>query len=193
MKFLIYFFVVFILVNSAYGCNVTKINFNLCNTSSLCRSNLYLTENGDDYEIFDFLYTQFKSKLALDVPNMEAWLCSTYDEDNTVLTHNIEEILFLELLGDFKYCYHSNEYFDSFLRVCVCKTDKVCKYEYPIYLDLHFVNYEVIMSFIWFSLVCLTIKMIYDSKHIVMLILDEKRIESQNRFIGGSTTPQVVF
>lgn len=172
MNFLsILILILFFYTNSALACDVININFKLCNTSELCQNNLYLNENINDITTFGFLYNRFMNTVS-NRATIESWICSNYNETNFFLTYDITETVWIDFFGHYKYCINSNEYFDSFLGACVCKTDKVCKYTHPFNVDLHFVNYEILASILYLVVVATVIFGFVKIKHIISLAND---------------------
>ena len=131
-------------------CNASRLSYDLCNSDTLCRDSFYINENGEDVEVFTFLYYRFATH-----PALESLLCS---HDNSTLVYNSSGhvdptglddfyVLWIATMSSYHFC-PENEYFDAVLQVCTCKQDKTCEFISPRDMEFHTSNYVLIFFII---------------------------------------------
>ena len=121
-------------------CNPVLISLLLCNSSEICRSRMYIDENGsDDITTFQFIYTSLVSKYDFET-KIETWLCESTNYTNDVIfpVEDHVQLLWIEFMNRFQYCNHINQYFDGETGECLCKSDKLCRYVSPTNLSSRF-------------------------------------------------------
>lgn len=141
--------VLLILVACCSACDVIQISFDLCNTDVFCQNSMYIDENGADLITFEFLYERLLGNTTYQ-STFEDMLCN--ETTGNVTAPSAFEKLWITTMSKYRYCNHINQYFDGYIKKCVCKTDKICKYTSANDEEFHFTN-----SSLFFVIILLTI------------------------------------
>lgn len=157
--FLIFCFIIIINFNIHFIeatplCNIEELSFDLCYANLNCRSKLFIDENNNDTDTFNWLLYRVITAYRLnDV--IEGILCN----------NNSTEVqdLWVSTLSTFTFCQHINEYFDGYLHSCQCKTDKICIHEDPNSKFFHFTSTQF---FTWFILGLVVYGILYNNDEI---------------------------
>ena len=155
-----YIYICYIIPVHATDCDPILLSYKLCLTSSLCRTRMFIDENGDDMEVFAFLFNRLISSHILQ-RNIDSWLCdhncsglTSIDliQQSTINYDTLDDFyrLWIVLMSRYRFCEHVNQYFDGYLKTCICKQDKSCIYVHPSDIEFHFTNYQLLF---WSSLV----------------------------------------
>lgn len=147
-------------LKAADACDSIQLSFDLCMTDPQCTSSFYIDENGDDFDVFSFLYLRFASPHTT-FETLETILCS---HDNSSLVYNSSGsldpvalddfyVLWIQFMSSYHFC-EINAYMDSSMMRCVCKQDKICVYIAPRDMEFHSSNYQV---FLWIIIVALLV------------------------------------
>ena len=171
---------VLVAVSAVNACNPVNISFDLCQTDEDCRYAFYIDENGDDFDIFSFLYHRFASPESLYL-ELETLLCS-HEPNATVLPLDDFYLLWIKYLTKYRFC-EDNEYFDSNLLQCTCKQDRICVFIHPRDMEFHSANYKILMWVIPIGLLAVLLVVIYKFKHVVSLV------HSLDNVLSPSQTP----
>lgn len=136
-------------------CDPVVLSFRLCTADRMCRSRWFLEENKDDMDVFRFLHARMlansdiqrtmPTKLCQHNNNTGARLC--HQPPGTIDVDDLDDFyqLWILFMTKYRFCAHPNEYFDGFIRQCVCRQDRVCTTVHPIDMDFHFSNYELLV------------------------------------------------
>ncbi len=147
-------------------CDPVEISFQLCNSSALCRTRMYIDENGDDdITTFTFLYTSLVTKNSFQ-PKIESWICNQTSNDLLTLPATEPfELLWIEFMARFSYCGHVNEYFDNIQLTCICRSDKFCKYLHPRDIESHITEFVIPVGLLIIFVVAIT-AMVFQMKNL---------------------------
>jgi hypothetical protein len=107
-------------------CDTVQLSYDLCNADLNCRTRLFIDMNVDDLDTFRYLFNQivayYRLRLVLD-----QYLCN-----NTGYNTTQQQTLWVVIMSNFnRFCDHVNEYFDGYLKRCICRPDKICIHENP--------------------------------------------------------------
>ena len=132
-------------------CDPIQLSFDLCRSDDACRCAFYIDENGDDFDMFTFLYLRFASPVLV-FDNLNALLCNhsnvslVYNSTGYIELSGVDDfyLLWVEFMANHRFC-EINAYMDSVLKKCTCKQDKVCEFISPRDMEFHSSNYRILL------------------------------------------------
>lgn len=160
------------------SCDPVRISYDLCNLDTDCQYAFYIDENGDDYDMFSFLYHRFAAPHSVFV-ELETLMCSHYNTTtpyvgmtNVTLPYNdLEDFykLWIVFMNKWHFC-EINEYMDSVLKTCVCKQDKNCEFIHPRDMEFHSANYKLLLWIIPIALILVFAVFVRKEKSLIAMI-----------------------
>lgn len=163
IKYIFFIFLFIIQSNCDIICDPIELSFKLCNSDTLCSFRLFINENGDDLEVFEFLYNHITKDIEFQ-NFMNYWLCAHNSaissgielfQQESIDYNSLDEFykLWIRFMSEHRECDHTNQYFDSVIKSCVCKQDKQCTYIHPHDMEFHSSNYRIIIWILLFLII----------------------------------------
>ncbi len=140
MKILLLLFSLFLIILQVDAiCDPIEVSFEICNLDEICRHQMYIDMNGeDDFDTFTYLYNRLVDNTTLrDL--VEDIVC--FDFNNTLA---VEMWISYMSNPSSAFCSHKNEYFDNYIKKCVCRPGKDCSHIKPRKALFHFDNYHFV-------------------------------------------------
>ncbi len=125
MKILLLCFTLLLFASSVSAvCDPIEESFEFCKLDDSCTYQMYIDMNGgDDLETFTYLFNRLVYNVTLrDL--VEDIVC--YDANNTLAVE-----LWVAYMANYPFCPHKNEYFDNYLKKCICRPEKDCSHIHP--------------------------------------------------------------
>lgn len=121
-------------INYVAGCDPVEVSFELCKLDPVCTYQMYIDINGeDDLTTFQFLHNRilYNVTYRLFIENL---LCTP----NVTITDPNAITIWIHYMSQYSYCPHTNEYYDNYIKKCICRPGKDCHHEKPRHALFHF-------------------------------------------------------
>lgn len=168
------------------SCDPVLLSYKLCFSNPLCTTRLFIDENGDDMETFQFLYehvtrdTEFENWISGQlcdhvVGNLTGVLLSQQEFINY---DGLDEFyrLWIRFMSEHRECDHTNQYFDGVIKSCICKQDKDCVYIHPHDIEFHTSHYQLLCWLIIFLITTVSVYFIKQAQSLTLLFKEIKML-----------------
>jgi hypothetical protein len=165
-------------------CDPVVLSYNLCSSNPLCKSRLFIDENGDDLDTFRFLFyrlirdAEFEAMidtwLCTHVSNVTSWLILSQQTEIDYDSLDDFYKLWIRFMSEYRECEHTNQYFDGVIKSCICKQDKECVYIHPHDIEFHTSHYQWLCWAIIVIIFAILIYFVKKTRELMTLFYDIK-------------------
>lgn len=163
-------------------CDPVGLSFKLCSSNQLCKSRLYIDENGDDLDVFRFLFDHLVRDIEF-ATTISTWLCThtsnitsgaILSQQTEINYNDLDDFykLWIRFMSEYRECDHINQYFDGMNKICICKQDKVCVYIHPHDIEFHTSHYQWLCWAIIILIISILVYFVKKARSLTVLIFD---------------------
>lgn len=169
-----------------YSCDPVLLSYKLCFSNQLCTARLFIDENGDDMETFQFLYehvtrdTEFENWISEQLCDhvMGNITGLSLSQQDFIDYNTLDEFykLWIRFMSEHRECDHTNQYFDGVIKSCICKQDKECTYIHPHDIEFHTSHYQLLCWLIIFLITAISVYFIKKAQSLTLLFEEIKML-----------------